>query len=167
MFIHFRWHSAPGKSVTLTSAVQNINFNRTGRLDDPLCRKRGTSAPLGKHSPFQVHLGIGLTSVNVSFLSCFYLWYQRKTKSKLIIIFFFFITSDLSNCVRFYIPFLPVDSSKCYSWAFNISWEASRFVATLIPVMVQHHRVLKETAVCVLTHVRGLTATDLCPWYFI
>lgn len=162
--IHFRWHSVPGQSVTLTSAVQNINFNHTRRLDDPLCKKRGTSAPLGKHFPFQVHLGIGLTSVNVSFLSCFYLRYQRKTKSKLIHIF---ITSDLSNYVRFYIPFLPVDSSKCYSWAFNISWEASRFVATLIHVMVQHHQVLKETAVCVLTHQRGLTATDLCPWCFI
>lgn len=90
-FIHFRWHSAPGPSVILTSAVRNINFNHTGRLDDPLCRKQGTSAPLGKHSPFQVHLGIGLTSVNVSFLSCFYLWYQRKTKSKLILLFFFFL----------------------------------------------------------------------------
>lgn len=62
--------------------------------------------------------------------------------------------------MRFYIPFLPVDSSKCYSWAFNISWEASRFVATLIHVMVQHHQVLKEAAVCVLTHQRGFTATD-------
>lgn len=122
-----------------------------------------------QHFPFQVHLGIGLTSsIMYFFLSCFYLWYQRKTKSKLILFFFFFLLLLVTyNYVRFYIPFSPVDSSKCYLWAFNISWETSRFVATLIHVMVQHHQVLKEAAVRVLTHQRGLTETDLCPWCFI